>query len=62
MKLYEIPKKSKIYCECEDKSNFIIFEHLDGFYSYCKTEKGGIVHLGACQELVKFNDGFKLFK
>lgn len=64
MKLYEIPKDSKIILnkdqECSDGSKYIIFHHLDGMYSYCKTEKGGIIHLHCGAELKKVKDGYKL--
>lgn len=58
--LWDIPRQSKIYCECSDGSKYIIFDHLDGMYSYCTTEKGAIVHLGGGQSLDKFKDGYKL--
>ena len=60
MKLYEIPEKSKIYCEGSDGSEYIIFDHIDGMYSYCTTEKGAVAHLGASTELEEHKDGFKL--
>ena len=58
--LHEIEKQSKIYCESSDGSKFIIFDHLDGMYSYCITEKGGVVHLGRFQPLEEYEDGYKL--
>lgn len=60
MKLYEIPNKSKIYCEASDGSKHIIFDHIDGMYSHCTTENGGSAHLGASQELEKYKDGYRL--
>jgi len=45
MKLYDIPEGSKIKAECSDGSEYLIFHHLDGMYSYCKSEKGGVIHL-----------------
>lgn len=59
MKLYDIKNGSKIYEECSDGSLFFIFEHPDGMYSYCTTEKGGTVHLGMTQELKIYKDGYK---
>jgi hypothetical protein len=59
MKLYEIPKKSKIYEEVSDGSSYFIYDHLDGMYSYCVSEKGGVCHLGRMQELVEYKDGYK---
>ena len=60
MKLYDIPKDSKIYAECSDGSTYFIFNHIDGMYSHCTTEKGGTAHLGASQRLIKYKDGYKL--
>lgn len=59
-KLYEIKKGSKIYADLSDDSKYIIFDHLDGMYSYCKTEKGGIVHLSGSTPLEEFEDGYKI--
>ncbi len=56
MKLYDIPKGSKIKVEVSDGSKFIIFDHLDGLYSYCKTEKGDVVHLARKTPLKKEED------
>lgn len=60
MKLYDIPQQSKIFCECSDGSKYIIFDHLDGMYSYCVTEKGGVVHLGGGQPLKEIEGGYEL--
>lgn len=46
-KLYNIPKGAKIFAELSDGSEHLIFHHLDGAYSYCTTEKGGVIHLSA---------------
>ena len=51
MKLYEIPKDSIIYEDCNDGSAWFKFKRIDGIYSVCITEKGNIVHLGANTEL-----------
>ena len=60
MKLYEIPRDSKIKCECSDGSKYITFHRIDGMYSFCSTEKGGICHLFAGTELEKENDYYVL--
>ncbi len=60
MKLYNIPQQSKIFCECSDGSTYIIFDHLDGMYSYCVTENGGVVHLGGGQPLKEVPGGYEL--
>lgn len=60
MKLYDIKLPAKVYAETTDGSKFITVDHLDGMYSYCKTEKGAIVHLSASAPLVKHEDGYKI--
>lgn len=57
MKLYDIKKGSKIYAELSDGSDHLIFDHIDGMYSYCTTEKGGVIHLAAVTPLTKREDG-----
>jgi hypothetical protein len=59
MKLHEIPMKSKIYEEVSDGSKFFVYDHPDGMYSYCVSEKGAVVHLGLMQELKNYKDGYK---
>lgn len=58
MKLFNIPNNSKIYEECSDGSKYFIFMHPDGLYSYCKTEKGNVVHLSITTPLKKHKDGY----
>lgn len=58
--LHEIPQGSKILCEVSDGSTYVIYNHPDGMYSYCKTEKGGVVHLGLMQPLRKVGDHYEL--
>lgn len=60
MKLLDIPKGSKIFCGVSDGSSYVIYDHPDGMYSYCKTEKGGVVHLGLSQTLEEVEGGYKL--
>jgi len=62
VKLYEIPKHSKIFVECSDGSNYLLFDHIDGAYSYCITEMGSIVHLAAWTELEAVDGGYKLIE
>jgi hypothetical protein len=59
LKLYDIPEKSKIYEKVLDGSSYFIFDHLDGMYSYCISEKGAVIHLSASAPLRKYKDGFK---
>ena len=60
MLLNDIPKKSKIYCEISDGSKYLIMDHLDGFYSYCVTENGSIMHLSCSTPLQKYKDGYEI--
>lgn len=62
MKLYQIPsrKGAKIFCETSDGSEYVVFGHVDGMYSYCTTEKGAVVHLGAHTELKTVHGGYAL--
>ena len=60
-RLYELPKGSKIYDECSDGSEYFVYDHADGTYSYCKTENGGVIHPSASTLLHKYADGYKLF-
>lgn len=57
MKLIDIPKNSKIICQCSDGSQYLIFDHIDGMYSFCRTENGGIAHLYCMIELSELPDG-----
>ncbi len=58
--LYKIPEDSKIYVEPSDGSSYLTFNHLDGAYSYCTTEKGGVFHLAGGTPLTPHKDGYKL--
>lgn len=60
MKLYNITKGTKIYVHCTDGSKYVVFDHLDGMYSYCLSEKGAVCHLSAGTPLVKFADGYRI--
>lgn len=62
MKLYELPQKAdvKIFCDLSDGSTFLIFDHVDGMYSYCTTEKGAIVHPSASTDVELVEGGYKL--
>jgi len=63
MKLYEIPRGSRIKAETtkEDGTkagDYIIFHKLDGAFSYCTIEgTEDVVHLSASQELTLLSDG-----
>lgn len=61
-KLYQIPEQSKIKCDCSDGSKYIIFHHIDGMYSFCKTAKGNPVHLKAWADLQKIGNYYIIEK
>lgn len=60
MELKDIKKGSKIYDELSDGSTYLIFDHLDGMYSYCETEKGGVINLSFATPLKEYKDGYKI--
>lgn len=60
MMLYEIPRNSRINVEVSDGSQYVIFKHLDGMYSYCETEKGGVINLSVNTPLIKDGDNYKI--
>ena len=59
-KLYELPENQNIKLYIDDK--IVIFEHLDGLYSYCYLEenKNKIVHIKATANFEKYKDGYKM--
>lgn len=55
--LLDLNKGSRIYAHCSDGSTYLIFDHIDGMYSYCTTEKGDVVHLAASTPLETIDGG-----
>lgn len=51
MKLYEVPRNSRIKFTHETQEYILDFHHLDGMYSYCTDLDGNVVHLGASTEV-----------
>lgn len=60
IKLWDLRRGDKIYVDCTDGSKYVIFDHLDGMYSYNETEKGGVLHLLGGTPLEKHKDGYKI--
>ena len=56
-KLYDLKKGDKIIAETSDGGTEITFDHVDGMYSYCKTNKDNVIHLSAVTPLKKVADG-----
>ena len=61
MKLYEIPRESKIRVD----EGIVTMHNLDGQYSYCTCDwkaPNNVCHLGAVEELELCDDGFYKLK
>lgn len=65
-KLYELPEKQKVKLyfddNIEDKKDIVvIFDHIDGFYSYCwlEEDKTKLVHIKATTLFKRYKDGYK---
>ena len=58
-RLYELPEYKNIKLYIEDKA--VIFDHIDGFYSYCwlEEDKSKIVHIKATTLFEEYKDGYK---
>ena len=59
-KLYELPRNQNIKLYINNK--VIIFDHIDGFYSYCwlEEDRNKLVHIKATASLRKYKDGYKI--
>jgi hypothetical protein len=70
--LYDLKKGDKIYeqlagtvgkvfFESKSDTDPIIFDHIEGMYSYCYLESDPkmVVHISATAKLVKHKDGYK---
>ena len=56
MKLYDVPRNTRIKVEYLE----LMFHHIDGMYSLCKTDDGETVHLAAWTEVeIVKNEGEK---
>ena len=54
IKLYEVPKNSRIRIEGLEVNGVLTeelnFHHVDGMYSYCTTDDNNVIHLAAWTE------------
>ena len=48
MKLYDVPRNSRIVLENGTELNF---DHVDGMYSLCTDDNGNILHIAAWAEV-----------
>ena len=65
-KLYELPEKQNVKLYFDDnieniKDIVVIFDHIDGFYSYCwlEEDRTNIIHIKATTLFKKYKDGYK---
>jgi len=61
--LYDLPNTkegTKIYTKCSDGSKYINFFHIDGMYSYCKSEKDNVINLHCGTPVEEHKDGYKI--
>lgn len=51
MKLYDVPRNTKIKCKMGSEEIKLLFHHVDGMYSYCTNDKDEVVHIAAWTEV-----------
>ena len=51
MKLYAVPRNTRIKIVGESTGEEFLFHHIDGMYSYCTNEIGEVVHISASTEV-----------
>lgn len=55
MMLYEVPRNTRIRLVNalgpDGKNIELHFHHIDGMYSFCTNEDGGVIHINACAEV-----------
>lgn len=58
-RLYELPERQNI--KLYFLNHILIFDHIDGLYSYCWFEKNKkeVIHLGIMTLFKKYKDGYK---
>lgn len=58
-KLYELPEYKNIKLYFGDQ--VVIFDHIDGMYSYCwlEEDKDKIIHIKAWTVFEQYKDGYK---
>jgi len=68
MKLYEVPRNSKIRIKGltinGELSEELLFHHIDGMYSFCTANDGTIIHLEASTEceLIENKENYEIKK
>ena len=51
MKLYDVPRNTRIVIKDEESPLRLNFHHIDGMYSYCTDDEGNVVHVAAWTEV-----------
>lgn len=52
MKLYDVPRNTRVKILSEDEEQLELnFHHIDGAYSYCKDDEGNVWHIAAWTEV-----------
>ena len=61
-RLYELPERQNVKLYFDD--TVIIFDHIDGFFSYCwlEEDKDKLVHIKATTLFEEYKDGYKYVK
>lgn len=68
-RLYELPENQNIKLYFDDnieeiKDIVVIFDHIDGMYSYCwlEEDKTKIIHIKATTLFEEYKDGYKIIE
>ena len=58
-RLYELPERQNVKLYFDD--TVIIFDHIDGFFSYCwlEEDKSKLVHIKATTLFEEYKDGYR---
>lgn len=57
VKLYKVPRGSRISVGTCDGALELEFDHVDGMFSYCTDDDGGVHHVSAFQEVRVIREG-----